>query len=243
MSKKYNCGRNHPKFIDLEGRTIGSLKVLKYVLHKGRGDKERWVWECQCNCGNISYVRTTKLIKENPQTSCKACSDDKFSKNNVLPEYQAIKNRVLRRYKRAALLRGYEFKLSKEYFESLLMKDCYYCGSKPRPYDEDKSYYNGLEPLCRNGIDRVDNTLGYVDTNVVTCCSKCNTAKMDNNIDDFKSWIKQVHDNLLIKSSTTIPQGSTSQANGDGNGDYPGLTNNIFKLKINNSWFGNNDIV
>lgn len=40
-------------------------------------------------------------------------------------------------------------------------------------------------------------------------------------IEEYKKFIKQVYNHLFVESSTTIPKGSTSQANGDGNGELP----------------------
>lgn len=204
MATKYNSGKNHPKFIDLQGKIIGNLTVLEYMYCIPKPNQSaRWLWKCVCNCGSVVYIRTTSLTKTNPQTSCKKCADKRSSSLNILPGYASIKNRVLRRYKRGAKLRGYEFALTTEQFNALLFQDCFYCGSSPVTYLEDKSYYNGLEPLKRNGIDRLDNTKGYLTNNVVTCCSKCNTLKMDLPFDEFKSWIDKIHSNLKEKSSTT----------------------------------------
>lgn len=40
-------------------------------------------------------------------------------------------------------------------------------------------------------------------------------------IDEFKEYIKKVYKNLISEGSTTIPEGSTSQAIGDGNSVHP----------------------
>lgn len=43
-----------------------------------------------------------------------------------------------------------------------------------------------------NGIDRMDNSLGYISGNVVTCCQICNRAKGAMLLEDFMLWIKQL---------------------------------------------------
>lgn len=45
-----------------------------------------------------------------------------------------------------------------------------------------------------NGIDRVNNDLGYINNNVVSCCKTCNLAKSSLTLIEFKNWI-----NNLIK--------------------------------------------
>ena len=64
----------------------------------------------------------------------------------------------------------------------------------------------------RNGIDRIDSSKGYSVDNCVPCCAKCNYAKHDLSIDDFKNHIEKIYKHLFLESSTTIPAGSTSEA-------------------------------
>ncbi len=65
-------------------------------------------------------------------------------------------------YRGQARRKGREFALSFEEACALFERPCAYCG---------------LNPPLHNGIDRVDNTKGYILTNVVPCCSECNFAK------------------------------------------------------------------
>jgi len=76
---------------------------------------------------------------------------------------------------------------------------------------------NKLE-WAHNGIDRIDSSKGYTIDNCVSCCTECNYAKHEMSVDEYKSFIQRVYNFLILKGSTTIPEGSTSQANGDGNG-------------------------
>ena len=65
-------------------------------------------------------------------------------------------------YKGNAKRQGREFTIDREQFNALVMGNCVYSGHPPNPV---------------NGIDRVNNALGYVPGNVVTCCHICNVAK------------------------------------------------------------------
>lgn len=62
----------------------------------------------------------------------------------------------LKNIKEGAARRGYVFELSDARCEDMLTSACFYCGVAP----EDRL----------NGIDRMDNTVGYMETNVVPCC-------------------------------------------------------------------------
>ena len=66
----------------------------------------------------------------------------------------------------SAKKRGIAFSLDQVYYELLITEHpCYYCG--------------GSLPETGSGLDRVDNTQGYVFGNVVPCCKSCNKFKGD----------------------------------------------------------------
>lgn len=66
------------------------------------------------------------------------------------------------RIKKQARDRNYVFELSDDDVHALLHDLCVYCGAAPDPF---------------NTIDRMNNAVGYVSTNVVTCCKTCNMTK------------------------------------------------------------------
>ncbi len=62
-----------------------------------------------------------------------------------------------------------------------LMTDvCFYCG----------------DASTINGIDRVDNSRGYVEDNVVTACKACNRAKHARTREEFETWALRLAANL-----------------------------------------------
>lgn len=56
--------------------------------------------------------------------------------------------------------------VSCEQFVTLIRERCYYCDRLP-------------EVAGGMGIDRIDNNLGHVEGNVVTCCRDCNFMRGD----------------------------------------------------------------
>lgn len=68
--------------------------------------------------------------------------------------------RKYRRYRKDASVRCKAFALSMEDFARIVLLPCFYCGE------------GGI-----NGLDRVDNKVGYIVENVVSCCHFCNNAK------------------------------------------------------------------
>jgi len=185
---------------------FGKITLLNYVQHNGR-----YKWKGQCDCGNITYNRTCRYTSDNPISSCNDCARKILS---ILPNNLSKKNRMIRQYKRRIQKKGLEFDLTNEQFLKLIEQDCNYCGRS-------STETPNIQDLKINGIDRINSSKGYNLENVVTCCSDCNKMKLDYSEEYFYNLIKLIHHNIFEKSSTTIPQGSTLQANGGGKGNHP----------------------
>jgi hypothetical protein len=83
-------------------------------------------------------------------------------------------------YAWASKRRGLEFLIERIDFIHLLAQPCSYCGK------------TALEAGGRNGIDRIDNGLGYTVVNVVTCCFTCNQMKSKRSVSEFISHAKRI---------------------------------------------------
>lgn len=81
-----------------------------------------------------------------------------------------IKGHSYNEYKTRA--QNKDFKLTKEQYDDLRKGNCSYCGRR-------------CTDTHTNGIDRVDNNIGYVYDNCVSCCGSCNIAKGTMSVDDF----------------------------------------------------------
>lgn len=218
--KNYNNGKNSPKYIELTNKRFGKLVARDYILHETKHGNQKWMWLCDCDCGDQVKARTNELTK-GVKTQCKNCSVKEQAEKRILENNGALVNRIYKDYQRGAKDRGLTFDLTKEEFEDLIFGECYYCGSTPKRYDGNVKYERTGE-FKRNGIDRIDSTIGYVNSNLRTCCDTCNIAKHANSEDDFIDWVIKVYNHLnLEERSTTIPLGSTEQANGSGNGFNP----------------------
>lgn len=66
-------------------------------------------------------------------------------------------------YKQRAGKSNIVWNLTDNYATDLFEKNCYYCNCEPGRY--------------RNGIDRLDNDIGYIESNVITSCTMCNIIK------------------------------------------------------------------
>jgi len=105
--------------------------------------------------------------------------------------YQALVSRHKKRWRLVPHI-GFDI------FKDLVTKPCVYCGhtgsNKLRDVQRGKVISNTV--LRVNGIDRVDNKLGYTPTNSTTACRFCNSGKSNHSVDYFRAWIKQVYKHL-----------------------------------------------
>lgn len=107
-------------------------------------------------------------------------------------------DKIYGQYKKGAKERNLAFDLSKNKFGYLIFQRCYYCGCIESNIREIKKYKtNEIDRVLKyNGIDRIDNTMGYVESNVVPCCKTCNIAKHTMTQNDFYTWIQSVSENF-----------------------------------------------
>lgn len=120
-------------------------------------------------CGK-DYIRfKTKYNHESKRCpSCAECQqkqDDKRKDRirNYKEENLKYPLTYFKEYNKNALIRDISFYLTFEQFNTLIQKPCHYC-----------THFIETEA---NGIDRVNNSLGYTVDNCVSCCWHCNRMK------------------------------------------------------------------
>src|SRR6266403_1453623 len=102
----------------------------------------------------------------------------------------AATTRLIGVYKWNAKVKGIPFTLSREEFSALIQSPCHYCGAEPSAIKRGKDIWS---PLIYNGIDRVENLLGYAVGNAVACCKTCNIAKRDLSVQEFLEWATRIY--------------------------------------------------
>jgi hypothetical protein len=149
-------------------------------------------WRCRCECGDTIVARGSDLTRKK-KTSCGCARADFLNKKS---EGEAAENSVIRLYKKSAALRGHEYALSDEQCRDLLRRNCHYCGSGGSNMKQADTF-NGRYHY--NGIDRVDNTKGYLFDNVVPCCIDCNRAKRTMGYQEFLDWVARVYRHIVCQ--------------------------------------------
>lgn len=181
---------------DLTGITFGRLAVISKTDKKdsNRGS----IWKCLCSCGNTREASRHSLVFGHVK-SC-GCLQKQLLKEGLFkkPDGQAAIHELFKTYETSAKLRNIEFCLSEEFLYGLSQQKCAYCGVLP--YRKTRQRKATRTCILYNGVDRVDNTKGYVENNCVPCCKVCNIAKNDLSVEEFTKWVSNIHNNFIKKS-------------------------------------------
>jgi hypothetical protein len=188
------------KQLDLTNQKFNKLTVIRLLKSVKYGNTKKRVWECKCDCGNITKINTSPLVRGIIKTC--GCSFKDVSRNNsVNSRHKVAKkdaplNSIYASYRSNAKSRNYVFELNKEEFKILINSNCFYCGQEPLNIFN-KTYYN----LIYNGIDRIDNEVGYTTNNTVACCKMCNISKNNHTTEYFLNWIKKAYNHNFIHNA------------------------------------------
>ncbi len=164
---------------DYTGQRIGKLVIIKKIKEYKSNGRQRCILLAKCDCGNTHEVDVRNLYKTH------SCGCSKLRKSN-----QHYKNRVFSFYQKNARRKDHVFELEFDEFIEMTQQECYYCGCEPS--NNYKLADDGFE-FKYNGIDRVDNSKGYVKGNVVTCCKTCNGMKSNMSHKEFTAQIEKIY--------------------------------------------------
>lgn len=155
--------------------------------------------ECKCGCGSIikkqpwhkykpvRFVSGHNIKPINPLSLLDKTKDHRKNQTGFLAP------KIVANIRRDAKKAGYDWQLEDTFVFKLITSDCAYCGEK-----------SGW-PQKRNGIDRVDSSVGYLKVNCVPSCSMCNRAKNNKSEDEFVRWgIKFYHQCVRNGSASKV---------------------------------------
>ena len=195
------------KFIDLTGQKFGRLIVVEKAEKPKNVKNKETYWKCYCDCGNKKIING-RSIRTGHSTSC-GCFNIENKKNIDKLKKIGFNNRkgVITLYNQVywhtynnAKKRNLFFDIDKKFCYQICSKPCFFCNQLDKRRNKDTGeFFN-----C-NGIDRINNQIGYTKENCVPCCFICNRAKNTLSEEKFLSWIEQVYkhsiENNTIKES------------------------------------------
>lgn len=116
--------------------------------------------------------RTCQQVRRRTHYATEQCKQHKRT-----PHYRHIITRCVAKQKKL------EFNIPRDVYIELVAKPCYYCGT------------DSLGVAQGTGLDRIDNTKGYVLGNVLPCCGDCNKHRSNTwTVEEAKVAIQAVQD-------------------------------------------------
>lgn len=177
------------KSLDLTRRKFGRLTVIERVFPNAKSGSARCL--CKCICGSEVIVQEVNLKSGNTE-SCGCLHKEIIRLRSGLASMRAR----MSIYKQDAKRRNLKFELTEKQFGEITKQDCYYCGSKPNNVT---GRGRPAGSYTYNGLDRVDNSKGYMIDNIVPCCDMCNGAKSNYSLQEFQDWNERVYNKFKGK--------------------------------------------
>ena len=182
-----------PRTKDYAGQRFGTFTALYATGDTSKSGSRIWLFRCECGAERvapISYIKVSLKKNLGVRLRCDGCNPRKLS-----PEARGL-SYIMSNYKSRAKRRHLVWELDKDQIREIVKSDCFYCGTPPSNLWTSGRFGSHF---VYNGIDRVNNKIGYTLSNCVPCCSICNTAKNNLEQDEFLSWIKRIQSRGKIR--------------------------------------------
>ena len=157
------------------GDRFGMLTVIAKDEQRTKERKKQYYF-CQCDCGSPvkSIMKASLVSKRHPTFSC-GCHT-KYTAGYIDNREVALAKLLYGRMKQRHIQKLGDSE------ETLIPFDDFITDRR-----------DGTTVLKYNGLDRVDSSLGYRKENVVCACSRCNIAKGEMSVEEFKAHISRIH--------------------------------------------------
>lgn len=183
--------------IERIGQAFGRLRIFGRA--ESKNGRRRWL--ARCACGSV----IERSFRPSGPNSCGCAAREALAARNKnvkrqkrRPDHLVMYTWIATQYRCNAKTRGLLWELPTEVATRLVMSACNYCGVEcsmvKRHTDKRRA------PIRVNGIDRVDNNVGYTVSNCVPCCKTCNKAKSDMTLAAFLEWLNRVRKHTLSKA-------------------------------------------
>lgn len=183
----------HRNIRNLLGKRFGRLIVISLTKKRSKY-RNGVIWRCKCDCGKIKDIRGDCLVTGDTK-SCGCYRKDFLTFYQRLEKGISGFNSLYDRYKQSARNRKIRFSLSKKIFKKITQEKCSYCGKKPSQIAKRKcKYLNSTRwgIYIYNGIDRINNKIGYTKNNCQACCKQCQTMKWTYSEKEFINQVKKI---------------------------------------------------
>ena len=176
------------KFKYSDGDVVGNLEI------KGLGGTSKSgvrLYRVLCLlCGSVTDKRL-QTIERAKSCGCMQSKRDRKVVDSGRRSAEGTRveiNTLMSIYKSNARKRGISFDLTYIQFETLVDGECFFCGDTGGNILRKRNYNDYIY----TGIDRIDNNVGYLPSNCISCCSWCNRAKNNGTLANFVDKCKKI---------------------------------------------------
>lgn len=184
--KDRHTNRGGHNRIDLVGRRFGKLTVVEDT---GRRKTRRPIWLCQCDCGGTVEV-LGKYLARGDTKSCGCFSiGNAHNRDSVGEITRSFWTPIVKQARR----RGIPFEISREFAWNLYLRQYRRCAltGEPISFSTNIRDQRGKQTAS---LDRTDNALGYIETNVQWVHKRVNIMKNTMSNSELLEWCAKVHE-------------------------------------------------
>lgn len=162
-----------------------------------RGDRVSEKYLQHCGCKGIKKCENRKPYTYSIQEREKALEPKNLTECEIFNLEKTLLISLYKEYIKSASKRDYNWELCIEEFKSIIVQKCKYCNSPPMQIQKhNRKLIVNYEGLLYNGIDRIDNNIGYTSDNVIPCCGWCNRAKGVRKYSEMIMYIERIKSSL-----------------------------------------------
>jgi hypothetical protein len=189
-----------PKMKDLTNQKIGNLFVIRLYERRKRNNgsgRSDTIWECQCDCGKISYPSSSNLLRPSNTKTCGCSWNKKGEEAAAWKGHHKISGRYWNGVKGNAKGRNIPFKITiEDAWNQWLIQNgkCAYTNLDLELYG--CGGIIGTWPCGTASLDRIDSSKGYTIDNIQWVHKTVNKMKWDLSQEDFVNFCNLVTRNF-----------------------------------------------
>ncbi len=175
---------------DLKGIKKGRLTVVSFSkIHIQPSGQKRAIWNVICECGKYKEISASCLL-HSKVVSCGCYINELRKKGMRKRDKDSDIRQFITHYKASAKVRSKVYDLTFGQFKELVTSNCYFCNEIPQ---NRYTKIGNLRKVRYNGIDRLNNDIGYIHNNCVPCCGLCNRMKGESSEKEFIKKITEIY--------------------------------------------------
>jgi len=156
-------------------------KLTALNRSKKKSGNGNYYWWFRCDCGTVKEILPSNVVKIHAGVVSCGCTQ------KARQHGKAWLSQMIYDYVKHAEKLKLTYGLTRDQFEQLTSEPCRYCGEPPR-----------------NGIDRLDSSLGYIEANCVPCCKVCNYMKRKMSVMEFIEHTRKVVYMTFVSSIASL---------------------------------------